>query len=312
MAQKEEFQFLSYDNKTNIHAIRWAPDSGEYKAILQITHGMLEYINRYHGFAEYLTEHGFLVVGHDNLGHGESVRTQADWGYIAHKNGSDCMVEDMHQLRTMIQRDSPDIPYFMLGHSMGSYLLRKYITKYNQGLSGVLIVGTGHVENYTIKLAMVLTKFLATVRGWRHRSKFLENIVFSGVYKKFDMNGTAPEHSWLTRDVEIVNCYYKEPRCTFRFTLNGFYSFFETVLYDNQQRNIEKIPKTLPIIILSGDNDPVGDLGVGVKKVYTRLQSFGMTDITCKLYKDYRHEIINEIGKDIVYQDILLWCEERI
>lgn len=312
MAQKEKFQFLSYDKKTNIHAIRWVPDSGEYKAILQITHGMLEYINRYHELAEYLTVHGFLVVGHDHLGHGESITTQADWGYIAQKNGSDCMVEDMHQLRIMIQGENLKIPYFMLGHSMGSYLLRKYITRYNQGLSGALIVGTGYVENSTIKSAMVLIKLIAAVGGWRYRSRFLEKIVFSGEYKKFDMNGTFPKENWLTRDPEIVDWYYKEPRCTFRFTLNGFYSLFETILHANQTEHIEKIPKTLPIILLSGSHDPVGDLGVGVKKVYTQLQSSGIKDISCKIYKEYRHEIINEIGKDIVYQDILSWCEERI
>ena len=124
--KKEEFQFLSCDKKNQIHAVKWMPDDGEIRAVFQITHGMIEYIERYEGFAEFLTGHGFLVVGHDHLGHGHSVSTKDDWGYISEKNGGGLLVADMHKLRMKTQKEYKDKPYFMLGHSMGSYMLRRY------------------------------------------------------------------------------------------------------------------------------------------------------------------------------------------
>ena len=140
----KEFSFLSKDGKTNIHAIKWIPDSGEYKAIMQITHGMVEYIERYEDFATFLTAHGYMVVGHDHLGHGQSVVSENDWGYFAPDDPSGVLVEDMNQLRNIIQKENPEVPYFMFGHSMGSYMLRKYLTKYNDNLRGAIICGTGY------------------------------------------------------------------------------------------------------------------------------------------------------------------------
>ena len=135
MAKKEYFTFLSSDKKTKIHGVSWTPESGEYTAVLQICHGMTEYVERYQEFAAYMTEHGYLVVGHDHLGHGDSVRSREDWGYIADERGEQYMIADIHKVRKITQRENPGLPYFILGHSMGSYLLRKYITRYGEGLS---------------------------------------------------------------------------------------------------------------------------------------------------------------------------------
>ena len=139
------FTFLSNDGKTAVHAVKWAPDSGEYKGILQISHGMIEYIERYAPFAEFLTAKGYMVVGHDHIGHGQSVASQEDWGYFCEGNPSDVLVADMHKLRTMIQEDNPDVPYFMLGHSMGSFMLRKYLAVHSDKLRGAIIMGTGFI-----------------------------------------------------------------------------------------------------------------------------------------------------------------------
>ena len=135
MAKEEKFTFLSADGKTTIHAVKWIPEDGKYEAILQITHGMIEFVERYRPFAEFLTENGFMVVGHDHLGHGDSVASKDDWGYFA-ENPSDTVIADMHALRTMIQKENPGVPYFMMGHSMGSYMLRKYLTIHNDDLRG--------------------------------------------------------------------------------------------------------------------------------------------------------------------------------
>lgn len=311
MAKKEIFTFLSSDKKTRLHGVKWLPDSGEYGAVLQIVHGMIEYVERYEEFAFYMTKRGYLVVGHDHLGHGESVASEGDWGYIADKDGDRLMVEDMHKLRTMTQAEHTGMPYFILGHSMGSYLLRKYLTQYGEGLSGALIVGTGSVPDIATKTGIALTKCIAYVKGWRGCSRIVEKLSFSGAYRKFSLDGKDLENNWLTKDLEIAAKYYREPRCTFRFTLNGYHTLMKVVYYDNQSENVDRVPKDLPIILLSGADDPVGNMSKGVLLVKKQLERAGIKDLSCKLYENDRHEILNETDRSAVYRDILKWCEAR-
>lgn len=309
MAKKETFTFLSSDKKTKLHGVKWLPESGEYGAVLQIAHGMIEYIERYEEFASYMAARGYLVVGHDHLGHGDSVADRKDWGYIAGKDSDRCMVEDMHTLRLMTEKDNPGMPYFMLGHSMGSYLLRKYITEYGRGLAGALVVGTGSVPDIATKAGMQVIKCMARFKGWRYRSRLVEKLFFSGAYRKFSMDGKDLARNWLTKDLDIAANYYAEPRCTFHFTLNGYYTVVKLVYYDNQPENTAKIPKDLPMILLSGADDPVGNMGKGVLLVKKQLEKAGIKNLTCRLYENDRHEILNETDRSTVYRDILKWCE---
>ena len=162
------------------------------------------------------------------------------------------------------------------------------------------------------KSALAVCKATAKLHGWRYRSEFVKNLTFGGPYKKFCLDGSVPGNSWLTKDKKIVNHYYTEPRCTFTFTLAAYKCLFETVYYDGLLENAKKIPKTLPLFLVSGADDPVGDMGKGVKKVYAQLQSAGIKDVSCKLYENDRHEILNETDRENVYQDILGWCLARI
>lgn len=310
--RSEIFKYKSADNKTNIEAVRWIPDSGEYWAILQITHGMVEYKERYEPFAEFLTQNGFMVVAHDHLGHGESVISKDDWGYMADENPSDTLVEDMHTLRRMVQSDNPDKDYFMLGHSMGSYMLRKYLSRYGSGLKGAIVMGTGCVPDGITKAALFLTKVVAKFRGWRYRSSFIEGLTFGKPYKRYDITGKDATNSWLSKNTESVKKYYSDPKCTFKFTLNAYKGLFEAVYFDNQPENIAKIPKELPILMVSGADDPVGDMGVGVEQVHQKFCQAGIKDVTCKLYKDDRHEILNELDRQQVYDDILQWLQSKM
>lgn len=312
MAVKETFTFLSADGKTNVHAVKWVPESGEYRAILQITHGMIEYIGRYEAFAEFLTEKGFMVVGHDHIGHGESVADQKDWGFFTEKNPSDTLVADMHQLRTMVQAENPKVPYFMLGHSMGSYMLRKYLAFHDENLRGAIIMGTGTVPDATTKFGLKFCSFIAAFRGWHYRSKLIQSLSYSKPYRQYDLTGKDVTNSWLTKDVEMVKKYYHEPKCTFMFTVNGYKGLMEAVLFDNQIENVKKISNKLPIFIVSGADDPVGDCGEGVKKVYNMFQEAGSEDVTWKLYENDRHEILNETDRQQVYEDLLAWMNVRI
>ena len=306
------FTFLSNDGKTAVHALKWTPDSGEYKAILQISHGMVEFIERYTPFAEFLTTKGYMVVGHDYIGHGQSVASQDDWGYFCEGNPSDIVIEDMHKLRALVQEDNPEVPYFMLGHSMGSFMLRKYLAVHNDNLRGAIIMGTGFIPENMTSLALKLTGIVGKIRGSRHRSKLIQSLAFGADYKGFDMTGEQPENSWLTKDVDIVKAYYNEPRCTYMFTVNGYKGLFEAANFSCNPENAAKIPKKLPLFIVSGAQDPVGGLGKGVKDVYDMYKEADMLDLTYKLYENDRHEILNETDKEVVYEDLLAWMNVRI
>lgn len=308
----EEFRFLSQNGKTQIHAVKWMPDSKEYRAILQITHGMIEYIERYAKFAEFLTENGFMVVGHDHLGHGDSIQTTDDWGYFVDEHPSDVLIEDMDTLRRMTQKENEGIPYFMFAHSMGSYMLRKYLTRYPDELQGAIICGTGYSPKSTTKMGLGIVKVCKTLKGWKFRSQLITNLTYGKSYKKFDLTGKDHENSWLSRDVEIVDKYYSDPKCTFLFTMNGYQGLLEAVQFDCMQENVDKIPNELPILFVSGDDDPVGDLGEGVKKVYHMFKKSGKKDVMCRLYPGMRHEILNEIGKENVYKDVLVWLNKHM
>ena len=308
MAKRENFRFLSSDGRTMIHGVRWIPYSGKYEAVFQIVHGMVEYIERYEAFAEYLTEQGFLVVGHDHLGHGDSVVSEDDWGYMAGDHGGWCMVRDIHRVRTVTQRQNKGMPYVILGHSMGSYLLRRYLTRYGRDLSGAVIMGCGYVPAWKARLAMGLIGGAAAWKGWHFRCPLMERAVFSGAFRNFNLDGTVPGDSWLTRDVSVVKAYYENPKCTFHFTLSGFYALMETVYYDGKDDYAAGIPKDLPIVLVSGDRDPVGDFGKGVRAVERQLRKAGVRDVTVKLYRDSKHEVLNEVNKECVYRDIGEWA----
>lgn len=306
---KKTFTFLSADKKTQIHCVSWAPETENYRGILQITHGMVEYIERYEAFANYMNGKGYLVVGHDHLGHGESVNSPEDWGYFAESRGSDVLVADMHRLRTITQKKYPKLPYFMLGHSMGSFLLRKYLCIHNDGLKGAIIMGTGFQPDFVLKFGKCLCRLLARFHGWHYRSGFIQKMAFAGNDNKF--RGESLKNNWLTKDTEIVKAYSASPKCTFRFTLNGFYNLFDTIWYDNRPEHLKKVPKKLPLFFVSGEDDPVGNFGKGVKRVYDTYKALGIRDIQCKLYSTDRHEILNELDRDQVYEDIFQWTEAR-
>lgn len=306
--KKEELSFNSFNGKTLIRAMRYIPE-GEVKAILQIAHGMVEFIDRYESFAEYLCSKGILVTGNDHLGHGGSVESRDDWGYFG-DNGNEILIEDMYSLTKLTKEQYPDKPYFLLGHSMGSFYARQYLTCHGDELTGAIIMGTGMEDLNKIKAGMFLCKLMASIKGWRYRSSFVNNMSFGAYNKKFEPARTKVD--WLTKDESIVDWYLKEPRCTFAFTLNGYYQMFKGIssLYDKEKLN--RIPKQLPVFFVSGKDDPVGSFGKEVEKSVESLKEAGIENIKLKLYPDDRHEILNETDKEVVYQDIYDWLVENM
>lgn len=312
MAVKTEKTFASADGKTTIHAQCWAPDTGVPVAVLQISHGMVEYVDRYDAFARYMAEQGFLVVGHDHLGHGGSVTSQDSWGYFTEGDGSHILVEDLHTLRTLVQQEYPGLPYLMLGHSMGSFILRRYLMEHGDGLTAAVISGTGYKPELLADVFLAVCRVIAALRGWGCHSRLAKELFFSGAFHKFDMDGSRPEDSWLTNDAEIVRRYYAEPRCTFPFTVSGFYTITRLVKADQNPANIGKTPKELPLLFVSGDQDPVGDFGAGVRKVCELYRKAGQQKVKMLLYPGARHEVLNEVKRNEFWKDILDWCREQL
>ena len=305
---KKDFYYPSVDGKTQIHAIRWEPD-GEPKAILQIIHGMVEFIDRYDDFARYLTEHGYLVVGEDHLGHGASVQSDEYHGFFG-RNGNAWVIADIHQLRLMMREEFPDIPYLMLGHSMGSFLIRQYITekdgRYADDLKGVVVMGTAWQPAPVLAAGKAIAKVLGTGKVGK-RAKLIDVMSFGSYLKRIPEPRTISD--WLTKDEKIVDWYRSQPWCTFHFTPNGYYHMFSGMQKAHDIRRMKKLPEGLPILFTSGAEDPVGAWGEGVRKAYMIYSENTSCEVSISLYDNDRHEILNETDRDIVYADLLDFFE---
>ena len=305
--KKENFSFLSAEGKTDIHAVRWIPE-GEVKAILQIAHGMSEHIGRYEGLAEFLSNHGILVTGNDHLGHGGSVKKPEDLGYFAEEDGNSCVLSDMETLRQITAKLYPGKPYFLLGHSMGSFLCRQYIAIHGDRIKGALIMGTGDYPALVTSFAKTVCRLQAAFKGWRYRSELVNGLSFGGYNKGYGEKGGF---QWLSGNAENVKKYEEDPLCGFIFTLNAFYGMFTSIHLLSKKDYVKRMPKELPVIFLSGDDDPVGNKGKAVKKVYDQFRSLGMKDVTFRLYHGDRHEILGESDRNTVYKDIEDWITSK-
>ena len=304
----EEFEFKSSDKKNAIHAVKWIPKS-KPKYILQIAHGMAEHVMRYEHFAKFLNDNGFLVCGEDHIGHGKTPKNKEDFGYCETLDGHKYVVRDMKKLHDIIHKDYPNTPYFLLGHSMGSFLCREYIETFGNTLDGAIVMGTGQQPAIALGFAKFLCRFISIFRGWKHRSKLIDSISIGGYNKRFKPIVTG--HEWLCRDSSQADRYQNDPYCGYVFTLNGFYNMFDLMSFIRKRKNVHKIPKKLPIFICAGDQDPVGNYGKAPKAVHKSFVDAGIKDVVLKLYKDDRHEILNELDQDQVYSDILNWLLEH-
>lgn len=297
---KREFTFKSQDKITDIHAVSWEPD-GEPVGVLQLVHGMVEFVERYEPLAEFLTEKGWLVVGNDHLGHGKSVTDDSKLGYFAEEDGELKVIGDLHTLRNITQEKYLDIPYFILGHSMGSFLTRKYICLYSEGLSGAIICGTGFKPTSVTKMGMMICKISAKKNGWMHRSEFVNNMGMGGYNKKFGKKGGK---DWLSKNEENVKANLAEPKCNFTFTLNGYYNLFSVLNYVCTLDNVKKVRKDLPLLYIAGADDPVGDFTKGVNQAAELSKKAGAESVQVKFYPEDRHEILLEKDREAVFDDI--------
>ncbi len=308
MVREEHFQFNSNEGTVRSHGVRWIPE-GEARAVLQIVHGMTEHVERYREFAMYLANQGILVVGHDHLGHGDSVKSPEDYGFFAEKDGNNILIADMRKVYRITKKRQGDVPYVFLGHSMGSFLTRQYLCMYGGELDGAVICGTGCPPAAVARLGMAICRAEAKRHGWRYRSPLLKNMSLGSYNKKFAPNRTSVD--WLTRDEGVADSFVEDAKSGFDFTLNGYYNLFLSLTRVVRKDSLQRMPKELPVLFISGEEDPVGDFGKGVRKAVRLFRKNGMKDVECRLYPEDRHEILNEPDKQQVYEDVLDWMERK-
>lgn len=308
MIREEHFEFTSNQGTNKSHGMRWIPD-GEVRAVLQISHGMSEHIERYRGFAEHLAGRGVLVVGHDHLGHGGSAASEDDYGYFAEENGNRILIQDLYKVFRLTKKEYGNVPYILFGHSMGSFLARQYLCCHGAELDGAVICGTGYQPEIIVKSALAICKIEAALFGWRYRSRLLRFMSFGSYNAKFRPNRT--DSDWLSRNEENVDAYRADSRCGFAFTVNGYYNMFLGMYKIIRKEYLEHMPKTLPVFFIAGAEDPVGNAGKGVLRVVKMFQDIGMKNVSCRLYPQDRHELLNEPDREEVYEHILKWMEDN-
>ena len=289
-----------------IHGCRWTPEQPPV-AVVQIIHGIAEYVERYDDFARYLNRLGFLVVAEDHMGHGKSINGEGIQGYF--HGGWFTAVEDSYQLLQDTRKEFPDLPYVLFGHSMGSFMTRTILEKYpDSGISAAVICGTGWKPKAMLNTGIGVCQMVCKQQGEKKPSKILEKLVFSNYNKKVEHPRTS--YDWLTRDSGIVDRYLADPFCGFTPTGGLMRELLTGIRYE--QENLSAMKKDLPVLFIAGGDDPVGNYGKGVLRSAEAFRKAGMLDVSCKIYPLGRHEILNEINWEEVYQDISSWLNGKL
>ncbi|MFC4618774.1 alpha/beta hydrolase [Camelliibacillus cellulosilyticus] len=295
---------IKADDDYDLFAYQWLPEK-MCTGVVQISHGMAEHAGRYHRFAEALAAEGFAVYGHDHRGHGGTAKTENEKGHLADVNGWERAVLDLKQVTEVIKDAHPEAPFFLFGHSMGSFLARRYIQKFGDGLNGVILSGTGANPGLLGHLGLWLTKHEIKTKGLRTKSERMNRLIFGGYNRRFKPVRTA--FDWLSSDDHEVDRYIADPDCGFVPTAGFFYDLLTGLMTIERESEVQKVPKSMPILLVSGKEDPVGGFMKGVLKVYHQYKRAGCQDVMVRFYEGARHELLNEKLRNDVTRDIVNW-----
>ena len=308
MTNLSEFTFLSSDGKTQLHGMLWEPEGVAVRAVLQICHGVAEHIARYDGFARALNEQGIAVAGHDHLGHGKSLPEGGTPVYFGDGNTWNTVVDDIYVLHQRLKQRYPDVPLCIMGHSMGSFLTRTYLIRYPGTVKAAVIMGTGWQPQAAITGGLALANAIAAVSGENATSELVTELAFGSYNKLFAPNRTKVD--WLSADESNVDDYIADPLCGADATVGLFRQMLRGLRFNQTPGNIDRMDKNAPILLIAGQDDPVGDMGAGVRRTHDAFKRAGVRDVTLKLYPGLRHEILNEAAmRDTVYGDIGAWLD---
>lgn len=306
----ENFSFKSGDD-TDIFVYKWFPEENiVVKGIVQIAHGMAETAARYERFAEVLTKKGYVVFANDHRGHGKTAGELKNVGYLAESNGFTWLVNDMHQLSEIIKKEYPDLPLFLFGHSMGSFATQIYLMKFGKELKGAVISGSNGSQKLLHNIGFMVAKGEVKKHGRKVPSPKLNNLSFGSFNNAFKPSRT--DFDWLSSDEAEVDKYIADPYCGGIFTTGFFYDFLLGLKEIDNTNNVSKVPTELPIFIFSGEKDPVGGAGKGVKKLYDTYKKYGIKDVSMKLYPGGRHEMLNEVNREVVMENVVKWLDKHI
>ena len=295
--------FPSTDGKSTIHAEIYEP-TGEIRGVVQLSHGMLDYVGRYKALAEFLTANGYVFAGNDHLGHGGSAATDNDLGYFADKDGVSCLLRDLHAMNRLLRERYHGMKPIILGHSMGSFLSRLYVERYPNSVSGHIIHGTGG-PMAILPLGKALVNTIMLFAGKHHRSKAVASMAFAGYNSKFDKS--EGKHAWLTRQTSLIAGRDEDRLQNFTFTVSAYRDLFRMLGASNSKKWFKEYPTAMRTLIMGGDADPVGAYGKAPRYVYKQLLVTGCEDVKLLTYDGARHELFNETCKDEVFADILTW-----
>ena len=283
-----------------IHYCKWMPE-GEVKAVVQILHGIAEHVERYDDFANFLNSRGIAVVAEDHMGHGKSMVTQ---GYFA--GGWFTAVADSYQLLQITRAELPEVPYVLFGHSMGSFMARTILAQYpDSGIDAAIICGTGWMPTVVLQAGKAMGNMVCKLKGERNPSSLLHGIMFGSYNQKVEHPRTPCD--WLSRDEKVVDAYVADPLCGFMESAGLARDMLTGILYIQQADSLAAMRKELPVFFIAGGDDPVGGYGTGVRQAAAAFRNAGMQFVSERIYPLCRHEILNEINKQEVYEDIAQW-----
>lgn len=299
----EIFTVLSADQRTSLHGVCWQPTQHPPVGVVQIIHGMAEYIERYQEFAEYLTRLGYVVIGHDHLGHGASVSQHApQYGYFAAENSAQVLLKDIDQIKQWGKTHFPALPYFMFGHSMGSFALRTYLQTHSADVTGAILTGTGDKPLILDMLFPFVQLFNQMMP--QKTNAWVNAVMFQQFRKKFPENS---KYNWVSKNPENISAHETDPKMNFVFTNNGFYTLAQLIKQANHKNGLVALRKDFPILLVSGEEDPVGNYGKGTKKVQESLLAAGFKKVDLFLFPALRHEILFETEKQEIFCIISEW-----
>ena len=290
--------------------MKWLPDVGAPKAVLQLAHGIAEHMGRYDSFARFMAENGYAVVGNNHLGHGQPAAGGRDRGFFTDRNGWDTAVADMHKLYETTRAEYPALPYFILGHSMGSFMLQTFLISYREQLSGCVLSGSGQQSQPLLGFGIALASLQKRLFGARKQSPGLQRMSF-GTYNR-RIPGCRTPYDWISRDSAVVDSYIADEDSGYVPTIGLYCDMFGGIGFNGRKRNVARMRRDIPILLASGTEDPVGEYGKGPRKIHRLFKEAGITDVTLKFYDGARHEILNETNREEVYADILAWMNTKI
>ena len=299
------FSFPSVTGVCEIQGSAFFPDGG-YDTVLAIHHGMAEHQKRYEPFIRFLCENGVAVYIHDMANHGASNTDMKLTGWFGGKDGWLGLIADFREMVLRAKKENPDRKLIVMGHSMGSFICRLYTSRHpDDGFAGAIYMGTGG-PNPAAAAGKTLSSVIGAVTGKKHKSKMLAKLAFGTYGKRFE---GRTEYDWLTRETSIVDKYIADPYCGYLFTAQGMHDLIEANTASNSEEWYRDVPKDLPILLISGEEDPVGDYGFGVRTVGKKLKETGHTRVTEQIYPECRHEVLNELNRDQVMSDVLEWMK---